>query len=230
MTVKVVILCDDVEKGVSLHGAVSSVDGLSVRILVANSGHRSLSTYAVAFLRGAATRPIRTLSLVARGRLRLSRRALDDPKLIETIDDDVGIHASSAIYRPALLERFTVGLLNAHIGLLPWYRGRSVLEWSLLNGDDQGVTVFLIDEGIDTGPIVLRRNIEIPRTCRTLNDAKSYFFELDSELYADTLQELVSGTWAPERQDAEAGRRHYVVSALLRNVASDVVRARAEST
>jgi hypothetical protein len=67
---------------------------------------------------------------------------------------DLAIHRLNCIIRRPLISRFRLGILNDHLGLLPWMRGRSTLEYSLLFGFPLGATVHLIDEGVDTGPIV----------------------------------------------------------------------------
>src|SRR5436305_11718144 len=96
----------------------------------------------------------------------------------------------SVIYRRPAIEAFRLGILNAHIGLLPRYRGRSVMEWSLLNGDPTGVTTFFVDEGIDTGArIVLRQHVDV-YDCPEVDDAKRYLFSLDGAMYAEALRRL----------------------------------------
>lgn len=55
-----------------------------------------------------------------------------------------------------------LGTINCHAGRLPFYRGRSVLNWALINDEKTlGITVHFIDEGIDTGDIILQRHLEI---------------------------------------------------------------------
>ena len=53
-----------------------------------------------------------------------------------------------------------LGTLNAHMGLLPMYRGMNVAEWAALNGEPVGCTVHFIDPGIDTGAIVAVRPVD----------------------------------------------------------------------
>lgn len=59
------------------------------------------------------------------------------------------------IFRRPLLDLPPRGVVNCHAGALPFYRGRNILNWALINGENRfGVTVHYMDEGIDTGPIV----------------------------------------------------------------------------
>jgi Methionyl-tRNA formyltransferase len=54
------------------------------------------------------------------------------------------------------------GALNLHAGKLPFYRGRNVINWALINGETEiGITAHLMDDGIDTGDIVLQRTLPI---------------------------------------------------------------------
>lgn len=60
------------------------------------------------------------------------------------------------IFRTRLLSLPPKGVINCHAGALPFYRGRNVLNWALINGEQRfGVTVhYIVDESIDTGPIL----------------------------------------------------------------------------
>ena len=63
------------------------------------------------------------------------------------------------------------GFLNAHPGLLPEHRGLDAVCWALSNDEAVGATVHLLDEGIDTGPILIRR--EMPwEGARTVVEAR----------------------------------------------------------
>ena len=54
------------------------------------------------------------------------------------------------------------GFLNIHFSLLPKYRGAAPIQWALINGEtDTGVTLFWLDQGMDTGPIFLQEKIAI---------------------------------------------------------------------
>jgi len=54
------------------------------------------------------------------------------------------------------------GFLNVHFSLLPKYRGAAPIQWALINGETEtGVTLFWLDEGMDTGPILLQKKVPI---------------------------------------------------------------------
>jgi methionyl-tRNA formyltransferase len=61
------------------------------------------------------------------------------------------------IFTSCLLATPPLGVINCHAGKLPFYRGRNILNWALINDETEfGVTVFYVDEGIDTGDIILQ--------------------------------------------------------------------------
>lgn len=66
------------------------------------------------------------------------------------------------IFRRPLIQCPPRGTINCHAGKLPFYRGRNVLNWALINGEpDFGITVHYVDEGIDTGDIILQKTFPI---------------------------------------------------------------------
>ena len=57
---------------------------------------------------------------------------------------------------------FPSRIINCHAGNLPFYRGRNILNWALINGENQfGITVHFVDSGIDTGDIILQKKFKI---------------------------------------------------------------------
>jgi len=61
-----------------------------------------------------------------------------------------------------VLTASKLGFLNVHFSLLPKYRGAAPIQWALINGETEtGVTLFWLDEGMDTGPIFLQKKITI---------------------------------------------------------------------
>jgi len=75
------------------------------------------------------------------------------------------------IFRPRITNLPPQGTINCHAGKLPFYRGRNILNWVLINDEREfGITVHYIDEGIDTGDIILQEVFPITDedTYRTL--------------------------------------------------------------
>lgn len=70
--------------------------------------------------------------------------------------------AYDQILRASVLALPPLGCLNVHAGRLPHYRGRNVVNWAIINGEREiGVTVHHMDDGIDTGDVVLQRTLPI---------------------------------------------------------------------
>jgi UDP-4-amino-4-deoxy-L-arabinose formyltransferase/UDP-glucuronic acid dehydrogenase (UDP-4-keto-hexauronic acid decarboxylating) len=68
-------------------------------------------------------------------------------------------------------ELFPQGIINSHAGDLPRYRGNACPNWAILNGEDHlAVTLFRMDDGIDTGPILLKEKLPL--------DDRTYIFDI----------------------------------------------------
>jgi methionyl-tRNA formyltransferase len=82
---------------------------------------------------------------------------------IASFNCDMNISMSfDQIFRKTLLELTPDGMINCHAGKLPLYRGRNILNWALINDEKEfGITVHYVDEGIDTGDIILQETYPI---------------------------------------------------------------------
>ena len=86
-------------------------------------------------------------------------RSLNEEDSLNSIKQnrvDLIVYAGGGILRNNLIRSTRYGVLNAHSGPLPFFRGMNCLEWSLFYNVKPEVTVHLIDSGIDTGPILKR--------------------------------------------------------------------------
>ena len=87
-----------------------------------------------------------------------------------------------------------IGTINIHASLLPQYRGAAPINWAIINGEKKtGVTSFLINEVIDTGNILLQKEVDITdeETAETLHDKLQ---ESGSQLLLETLKLLENGS------------------------------------
>ena len=94
-----------------------------------------------------------------------------------------------------------LGCINLHASLLPKYRGAAPIQWSLIRGESvTGVTTMRIDVGLDTGDILLKREVEIADhdTSETLSERLS---QVGAELIIETLRRLERGDLAAQPQD-----------------------------
>jgi len=168
---------------------------------------------------------VRPLKLARTKSLIFLWRPLDDPDSVARLTRlnlDVGLHKTGIIYRDSTINAFRLGILNHHIGILPEYRGRSVLEWSLIQGDATGITVFFVDTGIDTGSrILIRHNVDISNY-HSVSEAKQYLFSLDAVFFREALDLLNRSSHSFQVNDAK-GHRYFVMSKLLSGVADQLL-------
>lgn len=97
------------------------------------------------------------------------------------------------------LPRF--GSVNVHASLLPKYRGAAPIQWSIINGEHiTGVTTMQMDEGLDTGDMLMKKEIPIEDddTGETLHDKLS---ELGREVLLETLAAIEADTLQPQKQN-----------------------------
>jgi methionyl-tRNA formyltransferase len=102
----------------------------------------------------------------------------------------------------AVIDIAKHGTVNVHGSLLPRLRGAAPIQWAIANGDSEtGVTTMQIDEGLDTGPLLLARALPIGPD-ETAAELEPRLARLGAELLVETLAGIESGTLAPVPQDA----------------------------
>ncbi|MEA1970349.1 MAG: methionyl-tRNA formyltransferase, partial [Thermodesulfobacteriota bacterium] len=94
------------------------------------------------------------------------------------------------------------GCLNVHPSLLPKYRGAAPISWPIINGDRKtGVTIMLMDEGVDSGDILLQEETDIG-TDETFDDLHEKLSAMGARLLIRSIGEVMTGTLAGTPQDA----------------------------
>lgn len=153
-------------------------------------------------------------------------RRLGDAAPLARLAPDVLVLVGADLVPGSLLAVPRLGTINAHYGLLPAYRGMNVTEWSVLRGDPIGVTVHLVDPGIDTGPILLQERISI-EPADTFATLRRKHQDLAAQLLVRAALTLRDGTARPIPQPADQGRQYYRMHPALRRVAEERLRAQA---
>ena len=134
---------------------------------------------------------------------------------------DLAIFTGGNILRDELLKVPRLGVLNSHLALLPEIRGMSSPEWSLLYGVPLGITIHRMDSGIDTGPILLRREFAAAGNCDSLDDLRNRMIAEGIELMAEAVTGLDRGTLAVAPQpDREKNRQFFVMHEQLKAIAA----------
>ncbi|MTI88123.1 MAG: formyl transferase [Balneolaceae bacterium] len=146
---------------------------------------------------------------------------------IKSYDPDLFISiAGNQIFRKPLIDLAPKGCLNLHTALLPKYRGLMPSFWVLKNDEDYtGVSVFFVDEGIDSGPILVQKKVEIGN--RTQEELIQHTKRLGMDAIIESIELIKKGDYElipnpdekstyfsfPTREDVKefkkAGKRFY---------------------
>ena len=131
------------------------------------------------------------------------KKKKNQQQLRELAPDVMVVVAYGEILRPSVLDIAPHGALNVHGSLLPRHRGAAPIAGALLAGEKEtGVTIMLMDEGMDTGPILATHEVPVAET-----DTRGTLFEtlstLGAELLIQTLPRWLAGEITPQAQDHE---------------------------
>lgn len=121
--------------------------------------------------------------------------------LRRTAPEAIVVAAYGQILPREILTLPKFGCINIHASLLPAGRGAAPINWSLINGDrEAGITIMEMDEGMDTGAILLQDSLPIDPgdTAGSLTEKMSL---LGAELIVRALPQIAEGTLAPRRQE-----------------------------
>ena len=95
------------------------------------------------------------------------------------------------------------GCINIHASLLPKYRGAAPINWAIIRGEKKtGVTTMLMDEGMDTGPILLQEEMEI-ETDDTAGSLSERLSRMGADILIQTLKGLENGSLRPRIQTGD---------------------------
>jgi methionyl-tRNA formyltransferase len=133
-------------------------------------------------------------------------RLEENRPLLERLAPDFLVVVAFGQILPGWLLRLPrIAPVNVHGSLLPKYRGAAPVAWAILNGDTvTGITTMLMDEGMDTGPMLLKREVPIPDEA-TSGELTLEMARVGAALLLPTLDGLVAGSLNPTPQDpAEA--------------------------
>lgn len=133
-------------------------------------------------------------------------------KLKGLAPDVIVVAAFGQILPKDLLDMPPLGCINVHFSLLPKYRGAAPIQYSIINGEKEtGITIMYMDEGIDTGDIILQRAIPIEKeeTAGSLFDKMAV---LGGELIIEALQQLGEGKAVRTPQNHEVATYYKMIN------------------
>ncbi|MCR4719658.1 MAG: methionyl-tRNA formyltransferase [Firmicutes bacterium] len=123
------------------------------------------------------------------------------PILEELKPDIIAVVAYGKILPKYVLDYPKYGCVNMHASLLPKLRGAAPVQWAVINGDSEtGVTTMLMDEGLDTGDILLSQKLEIGEY-ETAEELFSRIADTGGKLLAETILDIENIT--PKKQAQE---------------------------
>lgn len=131
-------------------------------------------------------------------------------ELLAANQPDVLVLGGTRIIKPSILEVPRRATVNSHPGLLPWLRGSASVGWALYKDMPQGATCHFIDPGIDTGDIIVRRELPVRRS-DTYESLNARIATLAAELMAESLTFLANGEAPREPQDRTVGETFKVI-------------------
>jgi len=120
---------------------------------------------------------------------------------IKSLNPDViCVVAYGKILPKEILEIPKLGCINVHGSLLPKYRGAAPIQWAVLNGDKTtGITTMYMNEGMDTGDMILKQEVEIGED-ETTGELWERLSKIGGELLVETLKQIEQGTAKREKQ------------------------------
>ena len=149
----------------------------------------------------------------------LKKNADEYISIINDIKPDIIVVAAYGKILPKeVLDIPRLGCVNIHGSLLPKYRGAAPIQWAVLNGDKEtGITTMLMNEGLDTGDILLNEKTEIGE-----NETASELFDrlslIGAELMIKTIDNLQMGKITPKKQDNSRATYAPMLSKDLSNI------------
>ena len=142
--------------------------------------------------------------------------------ILTSISPDVIVLApASTILRQNILSIPKIGTLNAHMGKLPEFRGMNALEWTILKTKMGFVSVHFVDEGVDTGDILLIRQISLKKA--NLNEMKVFARKEMANILADVLTLLHEGNINAQRQQDIEGKQYFTMHKKLLDYTNNIL-------
>ncbi len=109
--------------------------------------------------------------------------------------------AYGKIVPKAVLEAVARGCINVHASLLPKYRGAAPVQWAVINGEEvTGVSIMQLDEGMDTGPVILERRVAVTAD-ETSGELLARLAPIGAEALLEAIAAIADGTAKAVAQD-----------------------------
>lgn len=133
----------------------------------------------------------------------VSLKKLDDDSPVKSMDYDLFIVAAYGKIIPRdIINAPKYGTINVHPSILPKYRGPSPIQYFILSGEEEtGVTIMLIDEEVDHGPIIRSEKLKMQSEKLNFKRLEDKLAELGGEILVEVMPEWINGEIKPLEQD-----------------------------
>jgi methionyl-tRNA formyltransferase len=134
----------------------------------------------------------------------------------------------STIIKKGFLNTPKIGVFNVHMGILPKYRGIGVTEWPILEASESaapllGVTLHIMDTGVDSGPIIEEKRIML--------DSGDEIHDLDQKYLPEMVRLMISGVKKARdgileltQQKSEDGKQYFMLHDRMKEIASKKIK------
>lgn len=113
------------------------------------------------------------------------------------------------ILKQNLIDEFDCPIFNLHLSYLPYNRGAHPNFWSFYDNTPSGVTIHLIDGGVDTGPIIKQKYVNFRQSDNTFSKTYSILIENIENIFLEFIPFMLTDTWTAKKQRG-IGTHHYV--------------------
>lgn len=112
------------------------------------------------------------------------------------------------ILKKPIIESSAAPIINLHVSYLPWNRGAHPNFWSFFDSTPSGVSIHLIDEGVDTGPIIYQRYVHFTKEQKTFAQTYKQLISEVESLFKQNLADLIDGNYTatPQRREGSYHR------------------------
>jgi methionyl-tRNA formyltransferase len=140
-------------------------------------------------------------------------------RILTDLRPDLILLWGTGLIKKDILDIPKIGTLNGHYAILPKIRGMNVTEWSLLLGEEIGVTIHFVTPGVDLGDILYIKKLNAQKG-DTLESIRLKCQKATSEGFVRVVSDISINSCKPISQCKEDGKQYFVMNAFLKQLLS----------
>lgn len=126
------------------------------------------------------------------------------PEYIKELNPEIVISYNySHIVKEDVIDLMGDKIINMHCSLLPWNKGASPNLWSFIDDTPKGVTIHVLEKGLDTGRLLLQEEVTFDEETETLASSYNKLQETIVDLLVSNLEDIMDGNIVPTEQKGE---------------------------